>query len=139
MAAYVAKGFALFGQQKYASAVHSFNVALRECDVRDRALVSLVKVIELSTMYASSFIVLLFSQAIVLFEVGYHAESMAEIADLIEHCPVEARSACSAAQASVSKRLAWRSYPIDTCRQICILGLPRWRPRKRTMIGRCSS
>ena len=106
VAACVAKGFALFGQQKYASAVHAFNVALRECDVRDRALVSLVKVIKLSTMYAGSFIVLLLSQAIVLFEVGYHAESMAEIADLIEHCPVEARSTCSAAQASVSKRLA---------------------------------
>ena len=44
MTAHVAKGFALFGQQKYALAVHAFNVALRECDVRDKVFVSLVKV-----------------------------------------------------------------------------------------------
>ena len=100
--AHVAKGFALFGQQKYASAVHTFNVALRECDVRDKVLVSLVKVSCLS-MYVSSFITaFLLSQTIVLFEVGYHAESMADIADLNEHCPAEMKSACSAAQASVS-------------------------------------
>ena len=42
--AHVAKGFALFGQQKYTSAVHAFNLALRDCDARDKGFVSLVKV-----------------------------------------------------------------------------------------------
>ncbi|KAH0838771.1 hypothetical protein J3R83DRAFT_7146 [Lanmaoa asiatica] len=85
--AHIAKGFALFGQQKHTSALHAFNVALHECDGRDKVLVSLVK-------------------SIVLFEVGYHAESIASIADLIEHCPVELKSACSAAQAEIYVRLA---------------------------------
>ncbi|KAH0831287.1 hypothetical protein J3R83DRAFT_13923 [Lanmaoa asiatica] len=85
--AHVAKGFALFGQQKYASGVHAFNAALHECDDCDKVIVSLVK-------------------SIVLFEVGYHAESMASIAELIEHCPVELKSACSAAHAEMYVRLA---------------------------------
>lgn len=55
-------------------------------------------------MHACSFpyITLLLSQSVVLFEVGYHAESMASIADLTDHCPVKVKSACSTAQAGVS-------------------------------------
>ena len=43
-----------------------------------------------------------------MFEVGYHAESVAGIADLVEHCPVGSKSACSTAQAGVSRRTAAR-------------------------------
>ncbi|KAG8220715.1 hypothetical protein J3R82DRAFT_3045 [Butyriboletus roseoflavus] len=83
----VAKGFALFGQEKYEYAVAAFNIALRECDVHDRDIVLLIK-------------------SIVLFEVGYHAESMAGIADLMEHCPAGVKSTCSSVQTEMYIRLA---------------------------------
>lgn len=42
--AHVAKGFALFGKEKYELAVAAFDVALRQCDLRDRDAVLLIKV-----------------------------------------------------------------------------------------------
>ena len=42
--AHVAKGFALFGQEKYEFAVTAFNIALRQCDINDRDVVLLIKV-----------------------------------------------------------------------------------------------
>ena len=42
--AHVAKGFALFGQEKYGFAVEAFNVALKQCDIHDRDVVLLIKV-----------------------------------------------------------------------------------------------
>ena len=42
--AHVARGFALFGKKEYASAVEAFNDAFRECNMSERALVSLAKV-----------------------------------------------------------------------------------------------
>ena len=103
MTGHVAKGFALFGQQKYASAVHAFNVALRECDVRDRVSVSLIKV-SCPSVYPCSLITFLLPQSVVSFEVGYHAESMAGITDLMEHCPVESKLACLTVQAGVLRQ-----------------------------------
>ena len=103
MTAHVAKGFALFGQQKYASAVHAFDVALRECDVRDKVSVLLIKVSHPS-MYLCLLITFLLPQSVVSFKVGYHAESMAGIADLMEHCPVESKSACLTVQAGVLRQ-----------------------------------
>lgn len=44
MVARVAKGFALFGQEKYEYAVEAFNIALRKCDVHDRDIILLIKV-----------------------------------------------------------------------------------------------
>jgi hypothetical protein len=50
--AHVAKGFALFGQEKYGYAVEAFNVALRQCEIHDRDVVLLIKVSRPS-MYVS--------------------------------------------------------------------------------------
>ncbi|KAG9310375.1 hypothetical protein JVU11DRAFT_9509 [Chiua virens] len=85
--AHVAKGFALFGKGKYKFAVEAFKIAFQQCDVDDRDIVSLIKFI-------------------VLFEVGYHAESMAGIADLVERCPIAVKPACSFVQAVMYVRQA---------------------------------
>ncbi|KAH0838775.1 hypothetical protein J3R83DRAFT_7151 [Lanmaoa asiatica] len=98
--AHVAKGFALFGQEKYGLAVEAFNVALRQCDVHDRDVVLLIK-------------------SIVLFEVNYHAESMASIADSIEGCPVEVKLACSSAEMYVRlATLATKNEDYDRALQL---------------------
>lgn len=51
--AHVAKGLALFGQDEHALATQAFHVALRECDVSDKVIVSFVKVSYVSTYVGS--------------------------------------------------------------------------------------
>ena len=107
--AHIAKGIALFGQHKYDLAIQAFDVALRECDNRDKVLVSLIKV-SYPSMYIDSLITPLLLQSIVLFEVGYYAKGMADVAALIERCPVESLSTCWTTQVRVSKRMTVRFY-----------------------------
>lgn len=70
-------------------------------------------------MYASLLISRSY-QSIVLFEVGYHAEGMAGIADMIERCPVEVMSACSSVQASFFDERLWQSHEmLSVGRNVC--------------------
>ena len=104
------KGFALFGHKKYALVVHVFDIALRECDIHDKVFVLLIKVSHPS-MYPCSLITFLLPQSVVLFEVRYHAESMACIPDLMEHCPVESKSASLTVQGGVLRQGEYRTSP----------------------------